>query len=142
MIKESEVTTAEFIKRAEEYAGINPEQAETIRIILLGMNVFAGNHRWDSVVLSRTLLGCSDLSAKDVAYIMKLDSRDVTSNNNPRITLGDIPKKTLTFRDLRNDPRYNTKLKVEEYNLLKLEYPRIEEFEDRVVDHESSAMVA
>lgn len=142
MIKESEITTAEVLKRAVELIELKPEQAETLRTILLGMKVFASNLRWDNVVLTRSLLACSNLSAREVAYIMHLDSRDVTSNNNPRVHLEDTPKKTLTFTDLRNNPKYNKKLLPEEYELLKLSYPRIEEFKDKIVDFDAESMVA
>lgn len=142
MIKQAEVTTAEVLKRAQDIVGLNEEQAEKLRIIMMGMQVFKDNLRWDPVVLSRTLLGAGGLTARQVSYIMGIDTGDVNSNNNPRVTLGDTPKKVLSFKDLKSNPMYNKKLLPEEFELLKLQYPRIEEFRDDLIDHQATSMVA
>jgi hypothetical protein len=132
MLHQTEITTQEFLEQVKQHLSLKPEDIEVLATITRGLGIFKETQRWNSVQLSRTLLGLG-LKPKQITSIMGIDTQDIASNNNARVGLGDTPNKPLSHRELRNDPRYNKKFSREEYELLKLNYPNIKEYEGQLV---------
>lgn len=132
MSTQNEITTQDFIEQVKKHIAISPEDVELLGKITEGLKIFSETQRFNLVQLSRTLLGLG-LKPKQITSILGIDTQDIASNNNLRVSLGDTGHKPLSHRELRNDPRYNKKFSREEYELLKLNYPNIEEYEGQLV---------